>query len=130
MIKIRVGQFHGKKSLISGHFDARRVSRLSDARVHYVKPCGTAGWLNRSKFVEDYEFIPQNDLEWLAVNVNGIDVRAWYFRDSSSRDGYRVNNRSLNLNYSGKLVLNMHRYLSSGKKPHYEFFNGQWSETK
>ena len=56
MTKIRAGQVWGR-IMLDSPFDLRTITRLSDARVHYVKPCGTIGWLNRSKFVEDYELI-------------------------------------------------------------------------
>jgi hypothetical protein len=44
-----------------------KISRLSQSRVHATEP---DRWINRNVFIEDWLFIPQNDLEWLAVNVD------------------------------------------------------------
>lgn len=92
----------------------------------------TAGWYQRvsladererlritsfKEFVKHFKFIPQTDLEWLAVNVNGVDVRAFYAKDLSSRDGYKVNGKNLILNYGGKLVQGKRYELGLDEKP-------------
>jgi hypothetical protein len=64
-----------------------KISRLSQSRVHAA---GLDGWINRNIFIEDWLFIPQNDLEWLAVNepewFHG-DCN-WVRRDENDRPMY------------------------------------------
>jgi hypothetical protein len=67
-VKPMVGQVWGLLYADGSHYEKRSISRLSNSRVLYTDGCGVERWSNRSKFIEDYEFIPQNDLEWLAVN--------------------------------------------------------------
>ncbi len=81
------------------------------------------------------EFVPQNDLEWLAVNepewfhgdcryVRRDDSRAMYCDDL----GIGIDNNYIY--YTQEQHRNERYRLGLDTKPHYEFINGQWSETK
>lgn len=85
------------------------------------------------KQLDDYwKFIPQNDLEWLAVHVekwNGHQYEGIVDDSLLSRVG--IDNWSFtDVGHTREQWQNMRYYLGLDKKPHYEFINGQWSETK
>ena len=80
-------------------------------------------WTNRFM-----AFVPQNDLEWLAVNVD-----KWYCAADYLRKGSGVP-FICNADHPDAISREQHRNeryrLGLDTKPHYEFINGQWGETK
>lgn len=77
-------------------------------------------------FYSVFTFVPQNDLEWLAVNVH-----EWNCQDSfqvickaDNRAGYH--HEGLLGCYTRKQWQNKRYYLGLDKKPHYKMINGEW----
>ena len=80
------------------------------------------------RFAEEFYFVPQNDLEFAAVNLD-----KWYF----AADHIHVNGGTLLVcheSVTGAISYEQwksERYrLGLDTKPHYKLINGQWSETK
>lgn len=89
-------------------------------RRHSALPC--------RRFLEEFYFIPQNDLEWLAVNLDKWYCAADYLRNGSGTPFI------CNADHSDAIKReqwqNMRYQLGLDTKPHYKLNNGQWSETK
>jgi hypothetical protein len=120
MIKIRAGQIWEFKSgaLNYNKGDRLRIWDLYNEGYYDAKPINIVdpsdSYSVSSKFLNEcFNFIPQNDLEFLAVNT-----RVWTHGCAEMHGIKR------------QQWQNMRYYLGKDKKPHYEFINGQWSETK
>lgn len=73
-------------------------------------------------------FVPQNDLEWLAVNLDKWYCAADYLRNGSGAPFI------CNADHPDAISRDQHRNeryrLGLDTKPRYKLINGQWSETK
>ena len=80
------------------------------------------------RFAEEFYFIPQNDLEWLAVNLDKWYCAADYLRNGSGAPFI------CDADHPDAISREQHRNeryrLGLDTKPHYKLINGQWSETK
>lgn len=116
------------------HCSANEVDVIA---MHFIKN-GNMEWSDgeNSDLEWTHEFmtfVPQNDLEWLAVNVDKWDCDKPLIRTNGTLKGY--NFQSINacpgVNcYTRHQWQNMRYRLGLDTKPHYKLINGQWSETK
>jgi len=129
MIKVRVGQVwdNGNDKVTLGIYRGGLL-RFRNPRFESQQR------MTLDAFYEKHEFIPQTDLEWLAVNVDkwdGDEYRYVWKRSEMERGfDFLIVPLSFAECYSRQQWQNMRYHLGLDKKPHYEFFNGQWSETK
>ena len=137
MIKVRAGQVWEFESGASNYLkgDRLRVMNLDRAGTfHDAIPINIERpysiYSVSSKFLNEcFVFIPQSDLEWLAVNVSkwNENHKAIHIVAHKSVFGCPPHFRDA---YTKQQWQSMRYYLGLDKKPHCEFINGQWSETK
>ena len=105
MIKVRVGQVwtcsEGESTVLS--VDDMGTCYWSKTKFDYSSPTQMKNW----------HFVPQNDLEWLAVNE---DEWCETIRFNAPGDGC----------CSRKQWQNMRYHLGLDKKPHYRLTGGEW----
>ena len=86
------------------------------------------------RFLNFHAFIPQNDLEWLAVNVDEWPEVDDLLLIKSGGGAIFIEAESVIGVPAGHFEFYQHRNeryrLGLDTKPHYKLINGQWSETK
>jgi hypothetical protein len=135
MIKVRVGQVW---ECASDDIPSRNIGEkveIETVNGDYVI-VESRIFIKINNLISCYKFIPQNDLEKLAVTEtqwfhSDCD---WVRLDEYDRPMYTSDiDHPLNKNkhYTHRSEWrNMRYYLGLDKKPHYKFINGQWSEMK
>lgn len=127
MIKVRVGQTWGARGAIN---PIMSIKAVEGTRVHYSfgNHHASHGNCSVANLHDQADFIPNNDLEWLACNLDEWYCAASHLRNGSGAPFICEESHPDAINRDQ--WQNMRYYLYLDTKPHYEFFNGQWSETK
>lgn len=125
MIKVRAGQIW--LSHAGERHEIIKPIALS-LRVHVQRCydlCNFAVHIDSLR--DDFTFVPQNDLEFAAINLD-----KWYF----AADHIHIKNgalficdESMDRAISRSEWQAMRYHLGLDTKPHYRFINGQWSKT-
>jgi len=117
MIKVRAGQVWEciKQTACTDVGCERKVTSTYGHKVSFT------GSLFSNNIHEFYKFIPQNDLEWLAVNVYKFPtgILNYSFWDAENID-HGIENTTF------QQWQNMRYHLGLDVKPHYRLIGGEW----
>lgn len=117
-VKPQVGQVW--KFIATGN--ARRVAKVDRKMVEF----GNNERKSISSFLWDMEFAPQNDLEWLAVNVDKWVKNNFVYRASGYDCGYGFLDNHASITYTRQQWQNMRYKLGLDVKP--RISAKQWAE--
>jgi hypothetical protein len=120
MIKVRAGQVW---AIDDSEF---KLSHICGGKDNSCVSVGW-GWINIEEFYDKFKFIPQNDLEKLAVNVDewtSKSVEHNLYRGGDSI--YWVDYRYQHDSYTRQQWQNMRYHLGLDKKPHCRLVKGEW----
>jgi len=135
MIKVRVGQIWTSE----GETEVKIESyNKKTGNVYYIHPLFSHVLAAHiGNFFISYSFVPQNNLEWLSVKVSdwsrSMRGKGFMARGGCNTVIYSDADNGVDCpqeRYTLSQWQNMRYHLGLDKKPHYEFINGQWSETK
>jgi len=129
-VKVRAGQIWECNVGIGSYEPVDRL-RIGDKSVHF-NVCyainfdrGANSIKASDKFLsENFTFIPQNSIEWMAVNLDEWYCASDYLRNGSGSPFIctEVHHDAVHINE----WQNMRYYLGLDKKPHCKLIDGEW----
>lgn len=127
-VKVKVGQVWEcvKDSLwVTNYGDKAKISKVGNNNVYYNDSLMSAKAFDRC-----FKFIPQNDLEWLAVKLDKWGGRntQYAIRKDNDRVVYGIGSHQKPGEHYMDEWQSMRYSLGLDTKPHYKLIGGQWTK--